>query len=123
LSDVNGDLIGCYLMVRDRVEEVILALTALAVAHTEDEHYYQVRAGFNAQRRRLRTRPGLVSDGYTPDLAARFIYLNRTGFNGLFRLNAHGAFNVPEGRYTNPTICDAACGGCRRSSADRRCAS
>ncbi len=122
LSDVNGDLIGCYRMVRDHVEEVIQTLTDMAVGHTAD-HYDEVRDDFNAHRRRLRTRPGLVSDGYTPDLAARFIYLNRTGFNGLFRLNAHGAFNVPEGRYTNPTICDAACGGCRRSSADRRCAS
>ncbi len=101
-------------MVRDHVEEVIQALTAIAEGHTAD-HYYRVRDDFNAHRRRLRTRPGLVSDGYTPDLAARFIYLNRTGFNGLFRLNTRGGFNVPIGRYTNPTICDA--GGLRRVSA------
>jgi DNA adenine methylase len=48
----------------------------------------------------------LVTD-YTPELAAMLIYLNRTGFNGLFRLNRKGGFNVPAGRYTNPTICDA----------------
>ena len=45
---------------------------------------------------------------YTPGLAAMLIFLNRTGFNGLFRLNRSGGFNVPAGRYTNPRICDEA---------------
>jgi DNA adenine methylase len=44
---------------------------------------------------------------YTPELAAMLIYLNRTGFNGLFRLNAAGGFNVPAGRYEKPRICDS----------------
>jgi DNA adenine methylase len=43
---------------------------------------------------------------YSPALAAMFIYLNRTGYNGLFRLNAAGEFNVPAGRYAKPRICD-----------------
>ena len=115
LSDISGDLIGCCLMVRDHVEELIQALTALAVDHNEDGHYNRVRVDFNAQRRPLLSGSGLVSDGYTPTLAARFIYLNRTCFNGLFRLNTKGGFNTPIGRYKNPTICDAE--GLRRVSA------
>jgi DNA adenine methylase len=64
--------------------------------------FYQVRdEQFNPARARgART--------YTPDLAAMLIYLNRTGFNGLFRLNRRGEFNVPAGRYANPRICDPA---------------
>ena len=105
LSDLSGDLIGCYLMVRDDVEDVIQALTDLSAGHRDgaQNHYSLVRDQFNASRERLRNRSGA---GYTPELAAQFIYLNRTGFNGLFRLNARGAFNVPKGSYKNPTICD-----------------
>ena len=55
-------------------------------------------------RDRLRGGDGRIA--YTPQLAAMLIYLNRTGFNGLFRLNARGAFNVPAGRYDRPKIAD-----------------
>jgi DNA adenine methylase len=54
------------------------------------------------------TLDGRVADAYTPELAAMLIFLNRTGFNGLFRLNRRGGFNVPAGRYTEPRICDPA---------------
>jgi DNA adenine methylase len=102
VSDVNPDLIGCYLAVRDHVEEVIQALEALAREHArrDKELYYEVRDRFNGLRAAgLR---GL----YTPTMAAMLIYLNRTGFNGLFRQNRDGMFNVPAGRYLNPRICD-----------------
>jgi DNA adenine methylase len=61
-------------------------------------------AQFNPLRERLRQSDGRIA--YTPQLAAMLIYLNRTGFNGLFRLNASGAFNVPAGRYDRPKIAD-----------------
>ena len=103
LADVNPDLIGCYRAVRDDVEEVILALRALAREHTwrGTDFYYSVRERFN--RARL---AGGLRGLYTPEMAAMLIYLNRTGFNGLFRQNRDGEFNVPAGRYLNPRICD-----------------
>lgn len=114
LADLNGDLIGCYLTVRDQVEDVIQALADLEQGHTQDGHYYRVRDDFNTVRGPLLNGAGLVSERYTPHLAAQFIYLNRTGFNGLFRLNAKGGFNVPMGRYQALTTDDAQ--GLRRAS-------
>jgi DNA adenine methylase len=69
-------------------------------------------ARFNPWRQRLFATPDGDTDAaplptYPAELAAMLIYLNRTGYNGLFRLNRRGAFNVPAGRYTNPRICDA----------------
>jgi len=105
LVDSNADLIGCYEAVRDRPDAVGDALDALADAHAQRgrAHYYAVRDDqFNPLRLRLRDARGRIA--YTPALAAMLIYLNRTGFNGLFRLNARGAFNVPAGRYDRPRI-------------------
>ena len=112
LLDLNPDLISCYRAVRDETEAVIAALHKLEQEHRArgNECYYEVR-----DRRFNPARAGLVAESEigdvtpaSPDLAAMFIYLNRTGFNGLFRLNRQGAFNVPAGRYADPRICDAA---------------
>jgi len=109
LSDINADVIGCYRMIRNHVDEVIERLAALETGHRAggQQHFYDVRDGqFNEQRRHLHG-DATPEQGYTPALAAMLIYLNRTGYNGLFRLNSRGAFNVPAGRYSSVTICDA----------------
>ena len=107
LTDVNPDLIGCYRTVRDQADKVIRELQALSEEHRSRgaECYYDVRdLRFNPLRAKLGSE---AASKYTPALAAMLIYLNRTGFNGLFRLNRRGGFNVPAGRYANPCICDA----------------
>jgi len=108
LSDINADVIGCYRMVRDAVDEVIDCLHALDAGHREhgSRHFYEVRdSRFNPIRSGL-TRAADGGMAYTPALAAMLIYLNRTGYNGLFRVNSRGAFNVPAGRYNKVRICD-----------------
>jgi len=93
LSDVNGELVAAYRMVRDRLEEVLAALAPHAAQHGP-AHYYTVRDRYNR------------GEGTEPERAAMFIYLNRTCFNGLHRVNRRGEFNVPAGRYRNPRILD-----------------
>ncbi len=111
LADSSADLIDCYVAVRDHVEDLIAELEALEAGHHRrgERHYYEVRdERFNPLRRELRGRH--AAPGATPHVAlsAMLIYLNRTGYNGLFRVNAGGDFNVPMGRYERPRICDAA---------------
>lgn len=91
LSDNNERLIEAYRGVQDRVEDIIPLLEAHTRAHDRD-YYYAVRAE--------------VPDDLAAR-AARIIYLNRTCYNGLFRENSKGGFNVPMGSYKNPKICDA----------------
>ena len=77
--------------------------------HRQDgtRHFYAVRDGqFNALRRDVLA-SAEPAKAYTPALAAMLIYLNRTGYNGLFRLNSSGGFNAPAGRYPKVTICGA----------------
>lgn len=107
LIDNNADLVGAYDALARDPEGVITHLRELARQHvaTGDTFYYEVRdQRFNPARMNLRARTN--SAPYPVNLAAELLYLNRTGFNGLFRLNASGDFNVPVGRYVNPRICD-----------------
>jgi DNA adenine methylase len=91
LSDNNGRLIEAYNGVRDHVEELIGLLQVHKEKHGK-AYYYKTRA--NVPEEPIAR-------------AARIIYLNRTCYNGLFRENSKGGFNVPMGRYKNPRICDA----------------
>lgn len=109
LSDINADIIGCYRMVRDRVEEVVAELRAMDEGHRARgrAHFYEVRDDrFNPARREIHGSDEPDAH-YTPALAAMLIYLNRTGYNGLFRVNSRGVFNVPAGRHGSIRICDA----------------
>ena len=108
LTDVNPDLIGCWRQLRDNREAVIAHLQKLASERVEapEEHYYRVRDRFNPARGAMLDGGQPQAELYTAELAAMLIYLNRTGFNGLFRVNSRGLFNVPRGRYKNPRICD-----------------
>jgi DNA adenine methylase len=108
LSDENRDLVGCYLRLTDGVDAIVEALGALEAERAQDAtaHYYEVRdARFNPARKAWQAAGGEAA-AYTPAMAAMLIYLNRTGYNGLFRLNATGGFNVPAGRYVRPRIVD-----------------
>lgn len=111
LTDENADLVGCYFRLRDQVDAVVAALEVLAAERTHDSaaHYYEVRdRRFNPAREAWQAAGAQAAD-YTPAMAAMLIYLNRTGYNGLFRLNSRGRFNVPAGRYLRPRIVDTAC--------------
>lgn len=90
LADANEELINVYRVVQGHVDKLIGELRIHQQKH-DSEYFYAMRAR-----------------QYTPDCAgaARTIYLNRTGFNGLYRVNRRGLFNVPLGRYRNPRICD-----------------
>ena len=99
LIDSLEELINLYLVVRDQVEALIAELGRHEAGKTDRDYYYQVRA-WDRQPDYARR-----SD---VERAARFLFLNRTCYNGLYRVNRRGEFNVPFGRYRNPTICDAA---------------
>lgn len=108
LSDINADIIGTYRAIRDGVDAVIDALWRLDEGHRAGgrDHFYDVRdRRFNPARKVVHA-AAAPDEAYTPELAAMLIYLNRTGYNGLFRVNAKGTFNVPAGRHGSVRICD-----------------
>ena len=95
ISDLNLRLIRTYKAVRDNVDGLIDRLMNHSVKHSKD-YFYEVRA------------QDVDSFGSDLDVAAWFIYLNKTAFNGLYRVNKKNVFNAPFGKYANPKICDVA---------------
>ncbi|AFZ29317.1 DNA adenine methylase [Gloeocapsa sp. PCC 7428] len=89
LSDINPELINTYLCIKHDVESVISLLEQHRRKHNQ-EYYYYMRSYITEN---------------SVERAARLIYLNRTCFNGLYRENSKGEFNVPMGKYKNPQIC------------------
>ncbi|MEH2073081.1 MAG: DNA adenine methylase [Nostoc sp.] len=89
LTDINAELINTYRCVKYHVDELISLLKEHKYRHNKD-YYYSVRNH---------------SGGTDIEKAARLIYLNKTCFNGLYRVNSQGKFNVPLGKYENPNIC------------------
>lgn len=95
ISDRNLELINCYQVVKESVEDLI---EHLQQHRNEKTYFYQVR-GWD--------REATFADKTRVQRAARIIFLNKTCYNGLFRVNSKGQFNAPFGRYKNPTIADA----------------
>ncbi|MBW4595556.1 MAG: DNA adenine methylase [Brasilonema angustatum HA4187-MV1] len=91
LTDINSELINTYDCVKNHLDELINILQYHEKQHNKD-YYYQMRT--------------TVEDSEVKK-AARLIYLNKTCFNGLYRENSKGKFNVPMGRYKKPNICDS----------------
>ena len=104
ISDINPELINAYIAIKQNVEALIKRLNEMQMTFLPlDEngrkyYYYNVRDKFNTVK---------LSDSTSAEKAAYFIFLNKTCFNGLYRVNRKGLFNVPIGSYKNPTICDA----------------
>jgi len=97
INDSNTELINCYEVIRDSLEELIEDLKK----HENNELYYY-------EMREL-DRTTTYKDNYDKiKRASRILYLNKTCYNGLFRVNSQGQFNVPFGRYKNPNILDEA---------------
>ena len=96
VNDLNVELINVYQIVRDQTDELIAELKRHERNHGRD-YFYEVRAWDRSKQY------GSMS---AVERAARIIYLNRTCYNGLYRVNKAGKFNVPFGRYVNPLIVD-----------------
>lgn len=105
ISDINAELINTYIIIRDNIGGLIKELSQMRDDYipleTEDRktYYYEKRDRFNDLKVN-------GNEKTNTEKAALMIFLNRTCFNGLFRVNMKGQFNVPMGSYKNPLICD-----------------
>ena len=103
IGDINKELVNAYSVVKNSVNELIKKLTKMQLAFVpmnengRKYYYYNARDRFNSL---------ILSKDTAIEKASLFIFLNKTCFNGLYRVNKKGQFNVPMGAYKNPTICD-----------------
>lgn len=94
INDYNSELINTYNVVKNNVDELINELKVHEENNSKD-YFYELREW---------DRNGALKDKTDVERAGRFIYLNKTCYNGMFRVNSQGQFNVPYGRYKNPNI-------------------
>lgn len=100
INDINAELICTYRVIRDDVESLITELSRIQSEYIpldseqRKEYFLKKRSLFNSKNKS------------EVETASLFIFLNRTCFNGLYRVNSKGEFNVPHGKYSNPKICD-----------------
>ncbi|MCL2630882.1 MAG: DNA adenine methylase [Firmicutes bacterium] len=103
IIDLNKELINCYHCIKENVNELIRHLEVLQnklyslTAGEQGEFYLEIRKKYNGIR---------LNGQYDFEKASDFIFLNKTCFNGLYRVNSKGEFNVPFGKYKKPLICD-----------------
>ncbi|MDE6442176.1 MAG: DNA adenine methylase [Clostridia bacterium] len=103
ISDINAELVNAYNAIKYNIDALITKLTEMQLLFLPmDENgrkyfYYSARDKFNSL---------VLNDSNSVEKAALFIFLNKTCFNGLYRVNKKGQFNVPMGAYKNPCICD-----------------
>ena len=102
INDINSDLTTCYRVVRDHPKELVESLAAKQAEYYSLPTEMARRAFYLGERQEFNTKNLDPIENTT-----LFFFLNRTCFNGLYRVNKSGLFNVPFGRYETPTICDA----------------
>ena len=104
ISDINLELVLCYRQLQSSVDDVIISLETLVESFPEDtesrsDFFYKIREQWNSN-----LDVESMNDSQKSERVAQMIFLNKTCFNGLFRLNRIGKFNVPTGRYKNPSF-------------------
>ncbi|HOC69078.1 MAG TPA: DNA adenine methylase [Candidatus Hydrogenedentes bacterium] len=108
VMDINEDLVMAYKCIQERVEDLITHLLAMETEFkrltnvVQHDYYYKIRDAFNQNKGGF---DYIASGAHWVERTAQLLFLNKTCFNGLYRVNAKGGFNVPFGKYKNPTIC------------------